>query len=101
MSTISYKIIDGPPAALIWDHAKHSMNMDVNIPVRFTTDRKISIMGPIESGPWLTISPRIISVTHHDDSGTHLFIKGSLGGKPFSGHYNARNRRGIIEVESD
>jgi len=101
MSTIAYKIIDGPRAELIWDHAKHSMNKDVKIPVRFKTDHKIANSGPIENGPWVILSPTIVSVSHEDGSGMSLIIKGYIGGKVFSGYYNSRQRRGLIEVKND
>lgn len=101
MSTITYKIIDGPRAELIWDHTKHSMNKDVKIPVIFMTDHKLATVGPVENGPWVTLSPTIIGVSHEDGSGVSLIIKGYIGGKSFTGHYNARSRRGIIEVKTD
>ena len=100
MSISTYKIIDGPRAELIWDHAKHSMNSDIKIPIVFTTDRKLSDLGPIEKSPWIRVTPTILSVTHEDGSGQSLIIKGYIGGHTFTGYYNARTRRGLIEVNT-
>ena len=93
---IRYNITDGPAAHDIWDHAKHSQNEAVSIPLRFTTDHRLA--GPIETSAWLCLTPRISGVQHEDGSGQSLIITGMVDGKYFRGIYNARRRNGYFEV---
>lgn len=101
MSVQIYKIIDGPRAELIWDHAKHSMDQEVSIPVRFVTDRVHAIVDYSGTMPRIVLSPTVIKVGHEDGSGQSLILKGHIGGKPFTGWYNARTRRGTFEVKTN
>lgn len=100
MSTRTYKIIDGPPAEMIWDHVKYAMTQDVKILIRFTTDRWLGNGGRIEYTTQFTITPSITTIGHSDTGDRSLYIQGSIGGNSFKGYYNPQSRQGRIDVET-
>lgn len=95
----TYEINDGPTANEIWDHAKHSHNKNIVMPLKFRTTSGTAVD---RNEPYY-LEPKIIKVGSLDeDHGQMLELSGyttygEKGGRSrFTGFYNARSRSGTF-----
>jgi len=96
MSSIIYKIVDGPSAETILQDADMLMSDSTNFSIRFISES--GVVSAIRNTPLLDLNNSDITVERQNLSGYLLIIKGTIGNSEFSCFYNAYTRSGKLEL---